>query len=224
MCDIGCLKKKGRIYQLTSCDCFSNFGRAKLYLHKTAENAVDFLDTDLLPKAGNVEMDFSNTLSILSDSERATNGKEFTTHWPNTQHKFKQGCARNGITERFTKVSHPWTNGYAESLNQSILDEFYSVVALRKKIYTSLQELQKDLDAFMAGLQLPEKSPRIQAKGEWIRYAKSGILLRQEMPCPAGSRIIDSTEHPEEKSVDHCVNFLTRQDTLWIMQENYSAL
>ena len=45
-------------------------------------------------------------------------------------------------------MKHPWTNGYVERLNQTILDEFYSV-AFRKKIYTSLEELQKDLDQFM---------------------------------------------------------------------------
>ena len=46
------------------------------------------------------------------------------------------------------RSKHPWTNGYAERLNQTILDEFYSV-ALRKKIYTSVEQLQKDLDEFM---------------------------------------------------------------------------
>jgi len=54
------------------------------------ENSFNFLETDLLPKAGNVVIQ-----SVLYD-----NGKEFATHWPNAQHKFKQACARNGITER----------------------------------------------------------------------------------------------------------------------------
>jgi len=138
VCYIGCLKNMGRIYQFTGCDCFSSFGWAKLYFSKTVKSAIDFLETDLLPKAGNVGIQ-----SVLHD-----NGKEFTTHWPNARHKFKQACARNSVSEKFTKVRHPWTNGYAERLNQTILDEFYSV-ALRKKIYTSLQELQKDLNAFM---------------------------------------------------------------------------
>jgi len=135
---VGCLKNVGRIYQLTGCDCFSSFGWAKLYLSKTVKSAIDFLETDLIPKAGNVVIQ-----SVLHD-----NGKEFTTHWPNAQHKFKQACAKNSVSEKCTKVRHPWTNGYAERLNQTILDEFYSVV-LRKKIYTSLLELQKELDVFM---------------------------------------------------------------------------
>jgi len=76
------------------------------------------------------------------------NGKEFTTHFSGANHKFKQACDRNNIRQSFTKTKHPWTNGYAERLNQTILDEFYSV-ALRKKIYTSVEQLQKDLDEFM---------------------------------------------------------------------------
>ena len=135
---VGCLKNIGRIYQLTACDCFSSFGWAKLYLHKTADSAVDFLETELLPKAGNVVIQ-----RLLQD-----NGKEFTTHFSGANHKFKQACERNNIRQNFTRTKHPWTNGYTERLNQTILDEFYSV-ALRKKIYTSVEELQKDLDEFM---------------------------------------------------------------------------
>lgn len=135
---VGCLKNLGRIYQLTACDCFSSFGWAKLYLHKTADNAVDFLHNHLLPKARSVII-----RRLLQD-----NGKEFTTHWPQGNHKFKEACKEKGIRQTFTKVKHPWTNGYVERLNETILDEFYSV-AFRKKIYTSLEELQKDLDQFM---------------------------------------------------------------------------
>ena len=135
---VGCLKHIGRIYQLTACDCFSSFGWAKLYLNKTADSAVDFLQNHLLAKTGNVVIH-----RLLQD-----NGKEFTTHWPRANHKFKKACERNNIRQTFTKTKHPWTNGYTERLNQTILDEFYSVM-LRKKIYTSLEELQEDLDDFM---------------------------------------------------------------------------
>lgn len=135
---VGCLKNLGRVYQITACDCFSSFGWAKVYLHKTADNAVDFLHHHLLPRAGGVVI-----RCLLQD-----NGKEFTTHWPDGNHKFKQACKEKGIKQTFTRVKHPWTNGYVERLNQTILEEFYSV-AFRKKVYTSLEELQEDLDQFM---------------------------------------------------------------------------
>lgn len=48
---IGCLKGVGRIYQQTACDCFSSFGWAKIYLDKTVDSAIDFLENRLLPQA-----------------------------------------------------------------------------------------------------------------------------------------------------------------------------
>ena len=44
-------------------------------------------------------------------------------------------------------MAHPWTNGYAERLNQTIWQEFY-LCRLDKK-YTSIEEFNKDLFAFM---------------------------------------------------------------------------
>lgn len=43
----------------------------------------------------------------------------------------------------------PQTNGAVERLNQIVEDEFYKV-AFRKKLYRSLEEIQADLDEFMA--------------------------------------------------------------------------
>jgi len=135
---VGCLKGIGRIYQFAACDCFSSFGWAKLYTHKTADSAVDFLENHLLPMSSWV-----NIHRLLED-----NGKEFTTHHPGGRHKFHDACKRNSIKQTFTKVKHPWTNGYAERFNQTLLDEFYQVT-FRKKVYHSLEELQRDLDSFL---------------------------------------------------------------------------
>jgi len=135
---VGCLKGIGRIYQHTACDCFSSFGWARLYLDKTVDSAIDFLENHLLPISSLVRIQ-----KLLQD-----NGKEYTSHWPSGNHKFKDACKRNGIKQVFTKVKHPWTNGYVERFNQTLLDEFYQVV-FRKKLYHSLEELQKDLDKFL---------------------------------------------------------------------------
>ncbi|GAI49406.1 unnamed protein product, partial [marine sediment metagenome] len=50
---------------------------------------------------------------------------------------------------RRKSLGTPGLDSYAERLDQTILQEFYSV-AFRKKIYVSLKELQKDLDEFMS--------------------------------------------------------------------------
>ncbi|MGB9804986.1 integrase core domain-containing protein, partial [Desulfofundulus sp.] len=42
---------------------------------------------------------------------------------------------------------HPWTNGYAERFIQTLFQEFFQV-ALRRKRYTSVEELQADLNQY----------------------------------------------------------------------------
>ena len=51
------------------------------------------------------------------------------------------------ITQKL-KQCHPKTNGICERLHKTILNEFYQVT-FRKKLYASLEELQKDLDVWM---------------------------------------------------------------------------
>ena len=47
-----------------------------------------------------------------------------------------------------TKARSPQTNGICERFHKTMLDEFYRV-AFRKKIYRSLEELQKDVDHWL---------------------------------------------------------------------------
>jgi transposase InsO family protein len=63
-------------------------------------------------------------------------------------HEFEKTCNRVGINHTTTKVKHPWTNGYMERLNRSVLDEFYSGTS-RKKQPKGIEELQIDLDNSM---------------------------------------------------------------------------
>jgi len=135
---VGCLKGVGRIYQMTACDAATSFGWAKLYTDKSAEAACDFLEH--IQRAGHGV----RIQALLTD-----NGKEFTTHWRSKNHLFERALLDRGIQHRYTQVRHPWTNGFAERLNRTILEEFYQV-ALRKKIYRTLEELQKDLNQFLA--------------------------------------------------------------------------
>lgn len=47
-----------------------------------------------------------------------------------------------------TKVKSPQTNGIVERLHKTMLNEFYRIT-FRKKIYTTLTELQTDLDEWL---------------------------------------------------------------------------
>ncbi len=134
---IGCLKGVGRIYQMTACDAATSFAWAKLYTDKSARSAVDFME-HLLARTDGVDVK-----AVLTD-----NGKEFTTHWASKKHRFENALKNKGIKHRYTKVKHPWTNGFAERLNRTILEEFYQV-ALRKKRYLGINDLQVDLDGFI---------------------------------------------------------------------------
>jgi len=63
-------------------------------------------------------------------------------------HEVEKTCNKLGIKHATTKGKHPWTSGYGEKLNKTLVDEFYAV-AFRKKRYKSIEELQIDLDSFM---------------------------------------------------------------------------
>ena len=65
------------------------------------------------------------------------------------QHPYQLYLHLTDIEHTKTKVRHPQTNGATEKLNQTIQNEFYAV-AFRKKMYTTLEEMQADLDDFMA--------------------------------------------------------------------------
>ena len=48
-----------------------------------------------------------------------------------------------------TRARRPQSNGICESFHKTVLNEFYRVV-FRKKIYSSVEELQKALDEWLA--------------------------------------------------------------------------
>ena len=58
------------------------------------------------------------------------------------------GAAVEDIDPTRTKAKSPQTNGIVERFHKTMLDEFYRI-ALRKKIYTSIEDLQADLDLWM---------------------------------------------------------------------------
>jgi len=134
---IGCLKGVGRIFQFTSIDTYSSYAWAKLYTDKSALSACDFMMHV-----------YNNSLDVPIQSVLTDNGKEFTTHHLSKDHRFERLLKELTVKHRLTKVRHPWTNGACERLNRTILEEFYQV-AFRTKIYTSVLELNDDLNRFV---------------------------------------------------------------------------
>jgi transposase len=137
---VGYIKGVGKIYQQTGIDTFSNVGFAKLYTDKTAITAADFLNDKVLPFFDEEQMQL---LRVLTDRGTEYGGKI-------EKHPYQLFLHLNDIEHTQTKARHPQTNGCTERLNQIIQEEFYSV-AFRKTLYTSLDQMQADLDVFMAG-------------------------------------------------------------------------
>lgn len=138
-CYVGYIKGVGKIYQQTGIDTHSNTGFAKLYAEKTSLTAADFLNDKVLPFFDEHGM---KVLRMLTDNGMEYCGRQET-------HPYELFLHLNGIEHTRIKVRHPQTNGAVERLNQTIQEEFYKV-AFRKKLYRSLEEVQEDLDTFMA--------------------------------------------------------------------------
>lgn len=135
---VGCLKGVGRIYQQTAIDTYSAVGFAKLYLTKTPVTAADTMNDKVLP--------FFEEHGIAVQRVLTDRGTEYCGR--DDSHPYELFLGLNEIEHTRTKARHPQTNGICERFNQTCLNEFYKV-AFRKKIYTSLEELQADLDAFL---------------------------------------------------------------------------
>ena len=135
---VGTLKGVGRVYQQTFVDTYSKVAFAKLYTMKTPITAADTLNDRVLPFFQSHQLPM---LRILTDR-----GTEYCGKVEN--HDYQMYLAVNDIDHTKTKVKSPQTNGICERFHKTILQEFYQVT-FRKKLYTSLEELQKDLDDWL---------------------------------------------------------------------------
>ena len=141
---VGRLKGVGTVYHHLAVDLASSFGIAKLYDARNVRNTCDFLEHHWLPKTKNLGIHRS-----LQD-----NGTEFTAaRWRRddgtSNHDFERLAAALGIELRFIQPGHAWTNGSCERLHQTLLHEFY-IPALCRRVYTSIEDLDYDLQLFMA--------------------------------------------------------------------------
>jgi len=135
---VGTFKGVGRVYQQTYVDTYSKVAQAKLYTTKTPITAADLLNDRVLPFY--IEHDLP-ILRILTDRGTEYCGKI-------DQHDYELYLAVNDIEHTKTKARHPQTNGICERFHKTILQEFYQS-ALRRKVYTTIEELQSDLDVWI---------------------------------------------------------------------------
>ena len=135
---VGTIKGVGRIYQQTFIDTYSKLACAKLYDRRNALVAADLLNDRVLPF---FEEHSLPLLRILTDR-----GTEYCG--AREHHEYQLYLAVENIDHSRTKARHPQTNGICERFHKTMQDEFYPT-AFRKTLYTSLEQLQADLDAWL---------------------------------------------------------------------------
>jgi hypothetical protein len=135
---VGNIKGVGRIYQQTFIDTYSKVATAKLYDRKNAITAADTLNDAVLPFFEQYDIPL---LRVLTDRGTEYCGKP-------EYHEYELYLQLEGIEHSKTKTRSPQSNGICERFHRTIQDEFYAVT-FRKKLYISIEELQKDLDEWL---------------------------------------------------------------------------
>jgi transposase InsO family protein len=178
---VGTLKGVGRIYQQTFIDTYTRVAFVKLYDRKNALVAADMLNDQVLPWFEEQDV---RLLRVLTDR-----GTEYCGSVQ--QHEYQLYLAIEDIDHSRTKAHHPQTNGICERFHKTMLDEFYSV-AFRKKVYTTIEQLQGDVD-------------------EWLRY------YNEERPH-SGRYCYGKTPAQTFREVKHLADekMLDRQMPLWV--------
>jgi transposase InsO family protein len=135
---VGNMKGVGRIYQQTFIDTYAKVAFAKLYDRKTALTAADLLNDRVVP--------FYDAQQVKLTRVLTDRGTEYCGN--PEHHEYELYLAVEDVDHSRTKAKNPQTNGIVERFHKTVLDEFYRV-AFRKRIYSSIAELQADLDAWI---------------------------------------------------------------------------
>jgi transposase InsO family protein len=135
---VGTLKGVGRVYQQTFIDTYTRVAHVKLYDRKNALVAADTLNDRVLPWFEEQDVPL---LRILTD--RGTEYCGSIAH-----HQYELYLALEEIEHSKTKARHPQTNGICERFHRTMLEEFYQV-AFRTTVYTSIEQLQADVDRWV---------------------------------------------------------------------------
>ena len=169
---VGNIKGVGRIYQQTFIDTYSRVAFAKLYETKHAITSADILNDRVLPFFEEYQIPL---LRVLTD--RGTEFKGKPEH-----HEYELYLQIEGIEHSKTQVRHPQTNGICERLHRTMQEEFYAV-AFRKKLYNSIEEMQKDLDEWMDyyNKERSHSGRYCFGKTPMETFKESLILARQKM-------------------------------------------
>lgn len=186
---VGNIKGVGRIYQQTYVDTYCKVAQAKLYSTKDAITAAELLNDRVIPM---YEEQGIRLQRILTDRGTEYCGKV-------EKHPFQLYLDLEDIDHTKTKAKSPQTNGICERFHRTIQDEFYSIV-FRKKLFTSIEELQQELDTWINwyNQERTHSGKHCYGKTPWDTFIQSKHLALEkqvdELPWRVGeARSIDKT-------------------------------
>lgn len=108
-------------------DDYSRFLTADILPDKTMWSSAVFFESSALRLPFSMDMYYTD------------NGGEYRG---NETHALVSACARLGVQQRYTKPNHPWTNGKAERVIQTITKEWFNK---SKERFTSLDAMKQSL-------------------------------------------------------------------------------
>lgn len=182
---VGTIKGVGRIYQQTVIDTYTKVAFAKLYDKKNALIAADMLNSVVIPW---MEEQDVKLLRILTDR-----GTEYCGRIEN--HEYELYLAIEDIDHTRTKARSPQTNGICERFHRTMQDEFYTV-AFRKKIYSSMEDLQQDVNKW-----LEEYNSERTHSGRYC-YGKTPLQTFAEAKHMAQAKMIGEIKFPLQKQIE----------------------
>ena len=140
--------------------------------HKTALVAADMLNDQVIPFFEEQDVPM---LRILTD--RGTEYCGSPEH-----HEYELYLGIEEIEHTKTKARSPQTNGICERFHKTMLQEFYQV-AFRKKLYESIEQLQRDVDRWIKGYneERPHSGRYCFGKTPMQTFLDSKQLVEQKM-------------------------------------------
>jgi transposase len=128
---IGKLKGVGKVWQITACDTASSYTWAKIFLgNPRADVSAEFLR--------HVHADLERAgwplQRVLTDG-----GSEFKS-------SFTRTCRDLGLRRTRTKPRHPFTNGFVERVQGTLLHEHWRV-EFRRRYFTHVRQIERSLES-----------------------------------------------------------------------------
>lgn len=161
----------------TVMDCHSRYAWGRLFNTKIPLTAVQTLNNFVLP--------FFDEHNVKVQTVLTDNGREYCGRLD--QHPFELFLQLEDIEHRTTQVRRPQSNGFVERMHRTLLDEHFRIKG-RTKFYETIEEMQVDLDEFLAfyNAERPHQGRNMNGRTPLEVFVASIQIQPEENPLQAG--------------------------------------